>query len=54
MPYSSFVVIWWLEKKNRFINRDDLDFDNAESTAPTQEWELVEDSHGQIAEYHTR
>ncbi|KAF9354969.1 hypothetical protein BGX34_010718 [Mortierella sp. NVP85] len=37
-----------------FINRDDLDFDNAESTAPTQEWELVEDSHGQIAEYHTR
>ncbi|KAI1300106.1 hypothetical protein EDD11_006304 [Mortierella claussenii] len=41
-------------KMKAFINHDDLDFDNAESTVPTQEWDLVEDSHGQIAEYSTR
>lgn len=31
-----------------------MDFDNAESTVPTQEWDLVEDTHGQVAEYSTR
>ncbi|KAG0196884.1 hypothetical protein BGX28_009643 [Mortierella sp. GBA30] len=41
-------------KMKAFINRDDLDFDNAESTVPTQDWDLVEDSYGQIAEYNTR
>ncbi|ORZ19241.1 DUF1000-domain-containing protein [Lobosporangium transversale] len=41
-------------KMKAFVNKDDLDFDNAESTVPTQEWDLVEDSHGQIAEYSTR
>ncbi|KAF9955857.1 PITH domain-containing protein 1 [Mortierella alpina] len=41
-------------KMKAFINRDDLDFDNAESTVPTQEWDLVEDSYGQVAEYSTR
>lgn len=39
---------------NSFVNRDDLDFDNAESTAATQEWDLVEDTNGQVAEYSTR
>ncbi|KAG0042431.1 hypothetical protein BGZ83_000463 [Gryganskiella cystojenkinii] len=37
-----------------FTNKDDLDFDNAESTTATQEWDLVEDTHGQVAEYSTR
>ncbi|KAH7030417.1 galactose-binding domain-like protein [Linnemannia elongata] len=41
-------------KMKAFINKDDLDFDNAESTVPTQEWDLVEDTHGQVAEYSTR
>ncbi|KAF9194784.1 hypothetical protein BGZ50_005824 [Haplosporangium sp. Z 11] len=41
-------------KMKAFVNRDDLDFDNAESTVPTQEWDLVEDSYGQVAEYNTR
>ncbi|KAF9276498.1 PITH domain-containing protein 1 [Mortierella alpina] len=41
-------------KMKAFINQDDLDFDNAESTVPTQEWDLVEDSYGQVAEYSTR
>lgn len=36
------------------MNHDDLDFDNAESTAATQEWDLVEDTNGQVAEYSTR
>ena len=36
------------------MNKDDLDFDNAESTVPTQEWDLVEDNYGQDAEYSTR
>lgn len=36
------------------MNKDDLDFDNAESTVPTQEWDLVEDTFGQVAEYSTR
>lgn len=39
---------------NSFVNRDDFDFDNAESTAATQEWDLVEDTNGQVAEYSTR
>ncbi|KAF9379437.1 PITH domain-containing protein 1 [Podila verticillata] len=41
-------------KLKAFVNRDDLDFDNAESTAATQEWDLVEDTNGQVAEYSTR
>ncbi|KAG0320283.1 PITH domain-containing protein 1 [Dissophora globulifera] len=41
-------------KMKAFANKDDLDFDNADSTAATQEWDLVEDTQGQIAEYSTR
>ncbi|KAF9414476.1 PITH domain-containing protein 1 [Podila epigama] len=41
-------------KLKAFVNVDDLDFDNAESTQATQEWDLVEDTNGQVAEYATR
>ncbi|TPX69610.1 hypothetical protein SpCBS45565_g02347 [Spizellomyces sp. 'palustris'] len=38
-----------------YINRDDVDFDTADTTEPTQEWELVRDvPKGQLAEYPTR
>ncbi|CAO3599888.1 unnamed protein product [Absidia cylindrospora] len=36
-----------------FINRDDMDFDAAESYTPTQEWELVQ-QHDEVVEYGTR
>ncbi|KAJ9069763.1 hypothetical protein DSO57_1015259 [Entomophthora muscae] len=36
-----------------FINREDIDFDSAESTTPTQEWELVDHPHD-VVEYSTR
>ncbi|KAF9172517.1 PITH domain-containing protein 1 [Mortierella sp. AD011] len=42
------------KKMKAFVNCDDLDFENAESTVPTQEWDLIEDANGQIAEYNTR
>ncbi|TPX62988.1 hypothetical protein PhCBS80983_g00157 [Powellomyces hirtus] len=42
-------------KMKAFTNRDDIDFDTAESTVATQEWELVaEVPRGEIAEYPTR
>jgi hypothetical protein len=37
----------------RFINRDDVDFDVAESYTPTQEFELVEGSND-VIEYGTK
>ncbi|KAG0241261.1 hypothetical protein BGW41_006115 [Actinomortierella wolfii] len=37
-----------------FTNREDVDFDSADSIQPIQEFELVEDTHGQVAEYITR
>lgn len=37
----------------RFINRDDVDFDAAESYTPTQEFDLVEGSND-VVEYGTR
>ncbi|KAI9101655.1 galactose-binding domain-like protein [Phlyctochytrium arcticum] len=38
-----------------FVNREDIDFDNAESVTETQEWELTpETPRGNIAEYGTR
>lgn len=36
-----------------FINRDDVDFDAAESYTPTQEFDLVEGSN-EVVEYGTR
>ncbi|KAF9578584.1 hypothetical protein BGW38_005548 [Lunasporangiospora selenospora] len=42
------------KKLKAFVNKDDLDFDNAESTGATQEWTLVEDTNNQVAEYSTR
>ncbi|KAJ3299763.1 PITH domain-containing protein 1 [Borealophlyctis nickersoniae] len=42
-------------KMKAFINREDVDFDSAESISPDQEWELVRDvPRGEVAEYHTR
>ncbi|KAF9963144.1 hypothetical protein BGZ65_005579 [Modicella reniformis] len=41
-------------KMKAYVNKDDLDFDGAASTDPIQEWDLVEDSRGQVAEYNTR
>lgn len=42
-------------KMKAFTNRDDVDFDTAESTTATQEWDLVRDiPKGQLAEYPTR
>ena len=38
---------------NSFINRDDVDFDVAESYTPVQTWELVEGSDD-VVEYATR
>lgn len=38
---------------SRFINRDDVDFDVAESYTPVQTWELVEGSDD-VLEYATR
>lgn len=38
---------------NRFINRDDVDFDAADSYTPTQEFELVEGSN-EVVEYGTK
>ncbi|KAI9208443.1 galactose-binding domain-like protein [Polychytrium aggregatum] len=37
-----------------FINREDIDFDSADSTKPDQEWELVEDPGQDLPEYPTR
>lgn len=37
----------------RFINRDDVDFDAADSYTPTQEFELVEGSN-EVVEYGTK
>ncbi|KAI9300330.1 galactose-binding domain-like protein [Cunninghamella echinulata] len=39
-------------KMKVFINRDDMDFDAAESYVPTQEFDLVQ--HDDVAEYGTR
>lgn len=49
--WITFILLLY---STSFINKDDLDFDNVESTVPTQEWDLVEDTHGQVAEYSTR
>jgi hypothetical protein len=43
----------------RFINREDIDFDNVDTTSPIQEWELVPSADlgaapDGIAEYPTR
>lgn len=38
---------------DRFINRDDVDFDVVESYTPVQTWELVEGSDD-VVEYATR
>lgn len=38
----------YLSNLFRFINRDDVDFDAAESYTPTQEFELVEGSNDVI------
>jgi len=37
-----------------FINKDDIDFDSAESTQPVQEWELVQEYPQDVVEYNTR
>jgi hypothetical protein len=40
-------------KMRVFTNRDDIDFGNASSLTPVQEWDLQEDNKG-ILEYPTR
>ncbi|KAK9729627.1 hypothetical protein K7432_000145 [Basidiobolus ranarum] len=42
-------------KMKVIINREDVDFDNADSMTPTQEWELVQaEAHKDVVEYATR
>ncbi|KAJ3029695.1 PITH domain-containing protein 1 [Rhizophlyctis rosea] len=44
-------------KLKAFVNRDDIDFDTADSTEATQEWDLVDPQHiplGSLPEYPTR
>jgi hypothetical protein len=50
----SFTLIGGEEGKSpgklkAFINREDIDFSVADTTTPTQEWELAEDYNGEIA-----
>ncbi|KAF9601933.1 hypothetical protein IFM89_024267, partial [Coptis chinensis] len=40
-------------KMRAFINRDGIDFSDAQSMRPVQEWELAENLHG-VLEYQTR
>lgn len=52
----SFIVTQIQELRlfvNRFINRDDIDFDAADSYTPTQEFELVEGTN-EVVEYGTK
>ena len=37
----------------RYINREDVDFDLAESLEPVQEWELIRDT-ADVVEYQTK
>ncbi|KAF9162802.1 hypothetical protein DFQ26_003232 [Actinomortierella ambigua] len=41
-------------KVKAFTNREDVDFDTAESMEPTQEFDLVDDTRGQVIEYVTK
>lgn len=40
--------------RNRFINRDDINFENVEQLKPIQEWTLAEEDPGGDIEYPTQ